>query len=78
MLDGYGSVSEETSQSHPVILRLSGSHVLAGLRTLVSTGMDEPLSPGDEEEQDSAGLPTWLTEIRTTRATIGADGNAQS
>jgi hypothetical protein len=77
-LQGYGQVSEETSSANPIVLRLEGSHVLAGLRTFVTAGLDCPLSKEDGEESTAAeGLPSWLTEIRGTRVTIGPDGQTE-
>jgi hypothetical protein len=72
-LDGYGAVSKETSQAHPIILRLEGNHILAGLRTLVTTGLDDSSTP-EEAGEGSAGLPAWLSEIRGTRVSVGVDG----
>ncbi|UZJ56288.1 hypothetical protein CBS101457_005608 [Exobasidium rhododendri] len=75
-LTGYGSVSKESSQAHPITLRLNGTHVLAGLRTMVLTGMDET-SPQSDTSHDFAGLPTWLSEVRSTRVTIDQAGQIQ-
>lgn len=68
-IPGYGEVSDEVIQAHPIEIRLQGSHVLAGLRTLVQSGLnsDESLS------RESAGLPSWMTDIRGTKVTIGLD-----
>jgi hypothetical protein len=72
-LPGYGSVSKESSQAHPIVLRFNGSHVLAGLRTMVANGMDESSSQ-ETGPREHVGLPTWLSEVRSTRTTIDADG----
>ena len=50
----------------PIHLRLQGSHVLAGLRSLVRCGMERSVATGE-----SRGLPTWLTEVRSTKVKVG-------
>lgn len=73
-LNGYGRVSEESIQSAPIVLRLQGSHILAGLQRFVAAGLD----CANDDDGRSAGLPTWLTEIRGTRVSIGLDAAVQS
>lgn len=68
LLSGYGRVSDETARAHPLTLRLQGSHILAGLRTFVQNGMAEA------DDGAAPGLPTWLTESRGTRLSIGMQG----
>lgn len=68
-MPGYGTVNDETIKAHPIELRLQGSHILAGLRTLVQSGLtSDTFLP-----QESASLPTWLTNIRGTKVTIGLE-----
>lgn len=55
----------------PIRLRLRGNHVLAGLRNLVQCGMDRIVVGPQSSFVGQQGLPTWLTEVRSTKVKVG-------
>lgn len=79
--NGDSVIPEDKIQAHPITLRLEGTHVLAGLRKLVASGLERPARQQGRVEADnraaddatpSGGLPQWLVEVRGTRVRVGA------
>lgn len=72
---GYHAVPSALLQQHPITLRFDGTHVLAGLRTLVHAGLDASTDSSKHTHARLRGLPTWLTEVRGTRVRVGYEGH---